>query len=103
MNLHDVIAKVEGLGIELEHAIATDARKAWELLKAELEKLRGHADATTGVIEVDAEGAVVPPTHAVEAAMKAPTPAPEPAATAAPEPAAAPEAAAPAAEPTPAA
>ena len=62
MDLHGVIAKVEALGVELEHDVAAEARKAWEFLKAELEKLRPHAHPQTGVIAVDPQtGQVIPP------------------------------------------
>lgn len=61
MDLHGVIAKVESLGVELEHEIARDAKAAWEFLKAELEKLRPHAHPGTGVIAIDPDGKVVPP------------------------------------------
>lgn len=50
MDLHGLIEKVGALGKELEHEITTDARRAWQLLQAELEKLRPHAHPETGFI-----------------------------------------------------
>lgn len=54
MYLHGMIEKVEEFAVELEHELAADARKAWELFKAELEKLRYHAHPNTGMMPLPA-------------------------------------------------